>query len=104
MDRVAARVILWSLLAAGGLAPEAAAGALRDPFTFGPRTEEIEQAVVVGVLWDATHPLAIIGEEPVAVGDTVSGGWRIAEIRQDGIVLQRGGVREFVRLGQPLPD
>ena len=79
---------------------------LRDPFTFGPRAGEVQHAqqpTLVGILWDATHPLAIIGEEMVGVGAVVSG-WRIVEIKQEGIVIQRDDHRELLAPGTPLPN
>ena len=77
---------------------------LRDPFTFGPRKNVVEQTgfVLLGVLWDATHPVAIIGEETVGVGDSVAG-WQAIEIQQNGIVVQRGERKEFIAPGQNLP-
>ena len=78
---------------------------LRDPFTFGPRESVVTPQVgpvVMGILWDATKPLAMVGDEPVGIGDLV-GGWQVAEIRQNGIVVQRGARREFVSIGDGLP-
>ena len=47
---------------------------LRDPFMFGPRTEVAAQTgpSLIGVIWDATQPLAIVGEQTVALGDRVA--------------------------------
>ncbi len=77
---------------------------LRDPFMFGPRAETSAQsrAVLLGILWDATHPLAIVGDQMVAIGDHL-GEWRVVEIHPDQIVLERAGRRESVIIGQPLP-
>ena len=77
---------------------------LRDPFVFGPRERAHEQpgAVLMGVLWDATHPLAIVGEQAVGVGDRVAD-WQVVEIHENGIVVQRDDRREMVTIGNSLP-
>jgi len=86
---------------------EARAEELRDPFTFGPRQETAQQMttgpVLMGVLWDATKPLAILGDETVGVGDVVAE-WRVVEIRPNGIVVQRGERQAFVAPGSNLPS
>ena len=78
---------------------------LRDPFTFGPRRDAVEPSgfVLLGVLWDATRPMAIIGEENVGVGDSVAG-WQVIEIMQNGVIVQRGERKEFITPGQSLPS
>ena len=78
---------------------------LRDPFTFSPRTEAVEHTgvVLVGVLWDTTNPLAIIGETPVGVGDSVAG-WQMIEIQPNGVMVQRGERKQFIALGHTLPS
>ena len=78
--------------------------AWRDPFTFGARTETVSAAgqVLAGVLWDSTHPLAMIGQGTVGVGDYV-GNWRVVEIRQDGVVVQSAEQRTFVSVGGIVP-
>jgi hypothetical protein len=77
---------------------------LRDPFAFGPRSAQVQraEATLMGVLWDATHPLAILGEEMVGV-DAVVDGWRIIEIKQEGIIVGRDERREFIAPGDSLP-
>ncbi|PIQ83228.1 MAG: hypothetical protein COV75_08845 [Candidatus Omnitrophica bacterium CG11_big_fil_rev_8_21_14_0_20_63_9] len=76
---------------------------LRDPFVFGPRSEsQAGMAMLIGVLWDATKPLAMVGEATVQVGDFVDG-WRVVEIRQDGIVLEQGTRQEFIATGTAIP-
>jgi len=77
---------------------------LRDPFTFGPRegTAAGPEMVLMGVLWDAAHPLAMLGDETVGIGDHVAD-WQVVEIRQDGIVVQRGDRREVVSIGKSIP-
>ena len=76
----------------------------RDPFTFGPRRDVVEPTgfILLGVLWDATHPVAIIGEETVGVGDSVAG-WQVIEIQQNGIMVQRSERKEFITPGESLP-
>ena len=76
----------------------------RDPFTFGSRAEQVQLGgqVLGGVLWDATHPLAMIGQGAVGVGDFV-GSWQVVEIRQDGVVVQSGQQRTFVSVGGMVP-
>ncbi len=78
---------------------------LRDPFVFGSRAPTTTQSrpMLIGILWDATKPLAMLGEQTVAVGDTIEG-WQIIAIEQDGIHLQRGDERAFVTTGHPLPE
>ena len=80
------------------------ADGLRDPFVFGPRERAPEQpgAVLMGVLWDATHPLAIVGEQAVGVGDRVAN-WQVVEIHENGIVVQRDDRREIVSIGNRIP-
>ena len=80
------------------------ADGLRDPFVFGPRESAPEQpgAVLMGVLWDATHPLAIVGEQTVGVGDRVAD-WQVVEIHENGIVVQRDDRREIVSIGNRIP-
>ena len=72
---------------------------------FGPRTEAeaLGAPNLIGILWDPTHPLAIIGEQMVAVGDRIAD-WHVVEIQQDGIVVQRGERRAFIAPGNPLPN
>jgi len=82
----------------------ASAEELRDPFTFGPRTGEQRRAspILVGILWDATYPLAMIGEREVTVGESV-GDWQVVEIKPDGMTLQRGDQQEIVHPGEVFP-
>lgn len=89
-----------------GLGRYAGAEELRDPFVFGPRRETVEPSeasvVLVGILWDAHRPVAVIGEELVGIGQEVAG-WRMVEIRPDHVVIERGSRRETLALGEPLP-
>lgn len=97
-------VVFTSLLAPDGRAEEE----LRDPFAFGPRVEAVNRvvkpagAMLMGILWDATRPLAIVGEETVAVGDTVAG-WQVVQILEGHIVIQRGERRATIPPGGSIP-
>jgi len=93
-------LVACSLLLVGAVEAET----LRDPFTFGPRegAPEAASAVLMGVLWDAAHPLAIVGNQTAGLGDRV-GGWEIVKIQENGIVIQRGDRLETVTTGSPLP-
>lgn len=95
---VVAIVLMWSLIA------PAWAAELRDPFMFGSRTGEGQGTgpVLNGIVWDPTRPVALVGDEAVAVGDHIAG-WQVVVIQQDGIMIQRGEQREFIPPGSPLP-
>ena len=43
---------------------------------------------VQGVIWSEKHPLAVVDDELLAVGDVV-GPYTILEIRADGVIVQR---------------
>lgn len=77
----------------------------RDPFTFGSRNESVSTGgqVLAGVLWDASKPLAIIGQNMVGVGDFI-GSWQVVEILQDGIVVQSPQSRIVVNVGGMVPS
>ncbi len=101
----------WALLTRAALAllggvwlTAGVAAQERDPFVFGPRMGAVEQSglVFVGILWDATRPLAIIGEATVATGDAV-GEWHVVDIRPDGIIIQSGEHRERLIPGDAIP-
>ena len=81
------------------------ADGLRDPFTFSPHegAMNMSEMVLIGVLWDEAHPLAIVGDENVGIGDRVMN-WQIVEIQPDRIIVQRGDRRETVALGNSLPS
>ena len=81
------------------------AEAVRDPFMFGPQEGAHAQAsnVLAGVLWDTAHPLAMIGNRELAVGDAIAG-WTIGTIRADAIVIQRDTRRETVPTGSAIPS
>ena len=54
-------------------------------------TVNAAQPVLYGILWDpAGRSIAMINDTEVRVGDTVAG-YRVAEIRQDAVVLSGGG-------------
>lgn len=86
-----------------GLCGSVRAEELRDPFTFGPRTgEQGASPILMGILWDATHPLAMVGEREVTVGESVAG-WQVVEIQPDGMTIRRGDQQEIVRPGEVFP-
>ena len=78
------------------------AGGRRDPFEalvregrlIGARPEgqfDASEPVLYGILWDAGgHSIALINNDEFKVGDLV-GRFRVAEIRQDAVVLTDGG-------------
>ena len=89
-------------------APASSMENVRDPFVFGPRSDAAvhvtsAEQVLVGILWDAAHPLAIIGDQTVGVGDTVSG-WQVTGIQQNGVEIQRGDRRELLAPGSSMPS
>ena len=52
---------------------------------------DTSKPVLYGILWDpAGQSIAMIDDQEVRVGDTV-GGYQVAEIRQDAVVLKGGG-------------
>lgn len=77
----------------------------RDPFMFGPQEGAHAQAsnVLAGVLWDTAHPLAMIGNRELVVGDSIAG-WTIVTIQPDAIVIQRDTRRETVPTGSAIPS
>lgn len=86
-------------------AADQAAKEWRDPFTFGSRSDSVSTGgqVLTGVLWDASKPLAIIGQNMVGVGDFI-GSRQVVEIRQDGIVVESAQQRIFVSVGSMVPS
>lgn len=102
MTRAARGPIVLGLLVA---LSAAAAAAPRDPFVFGPRSEDEgpKTPVLVGVLWDTARPLAVIDDREASTGDEV-GGWRITAIRPDGVQIQRDGRQEFLTPGTAFPS
>lgn len=88
----------------------AGAEELRDPFVFGSVQVQARETAppsapsvgLSGILWDAQSPLAIIGGEPVGVGEIIEG-WRIVEIRPDRVILERNGQRTTLLPGGALP-
>lgn len=103
--------LVCALLLAGATAAWAAEPQ-RDPFMFGPRpggepVEDIQVPavpgpVLIGVLWDAERPLAVLGEEPTAAGQEVAG-WLIVEISPNGITIERHGQRRSLEPGERIP-
>jgi len=92
-------LICWMVL------PSSNAEVTRDPFLFGASGESAApwSGVLIGVLWDDTSPLAMVGDETVSVG-TELGPWKVVEIQRNGIVLQLGERRELVQIGDRLPS
>lgn len=87
----------------GGYAPLWAAEP-RDPFAFGSqRGAPVDAPVLVGILWDAVEPLAIVDERSVTVGQTVFG-WQVVEIRPSDIVIERAGIRQTLAPGSFFPS
>ena len=64
----------------------------RDPFTLAPR-DGVGGLVLSGIMWDAAHPIAMIGDQAVGVGDAI-GSMRVLEIRPDAVRLSDGS-REY---------
>jgi hypothetical protein len=77
----------------------------RDPFTFGPRAGEVEapERVLIGVSWDAEHPIVIVGDQTLRLGDYV-GDWKIVAIEQHGMAIERDGRRVFLEPGGRVPQ
>ncbi len=77
----------------------------RDPFLFGSRADQIGPSVptLVGILWDPKQPLAIVGEETVAVGYRL-GDWQVIQIHPDQLVIQRGEEQITLRPGDAVPQ
>ena len=104
---LAAMVCLLTSARAGVCAEEK----LRDPFLFGsaevaaPTTTAAQtpkSARLIGVLWDAKNPLALIDGEPVRIGQQVKG-WRIITMQPDRVVIQRGDRKETLMTGDAIP-
>jgi len=56
-----------------------------------PSAAETDRPVLYGILWDpGGKSIALINDLEVKVGDTVNG-YRVAEIRQDAVVITNGG-------------
>jgi hypothetical protein len=92
------------LLACLGVVWPVSAQELRDPFEFGPEEIRVPSNLkLLGVLWDADHPFAIVNDETLAVGDEIAG-WRIVEIQQDSVTVERYGVRTVLTPGSRFPE
>jgi hypothetical protein len=69
----------------------------RDPFT-GISFVTVEKAETLsGILWSQEHPLAIINEAIVKIGDKV-GASIVTDIRQDRVILSDGAKETELRL------
>lgn len=97
-------LILGGALLGASLPSEAGSDDFRDPFVFGPREGALRQAgpSLIGILWDATRPLAMVGDEMVGVGDTVAG-WTVVQIQEGAMVIRRDDRQEVITPGTPLP-
>jgi len=58
----------------------------RDPFTLGSSAEEALGLTLVGIVWEAAHPMAMINGVPVVVGDEIEG-YRVVQILQDRVTV-----------------
>ena len=78
---------------------------LRDPFVFGPRDASDHHAalMLIGVLWDTAHPLAMVGDTTVGVGDQI-GDWHVIKIQHDGILIEQGERRKLITTGMAIPE
>ena len=56
---------------------------------------------LTGLSDSGAYPIALIGEAQVSVGEMVAG-WKVVQIKPDGVVAERDGVRQFVPVGQVL--
>ena len=61
----------------------------RDPFTQGASAGEGSGLALSGILWDPTHPMAIINGTTVHVGDEFEG-YRILDIALDHVSVSDG--------------
>lgn len=61
----------------------------RDPFTRGGAGGDVSGLTLVGILWDAHAPVAMINDQMLHVGDAVSG-YTVLEIAQDRVTLSDG--------------
>lgn len=103
-DSLRAGLILSVALLGASLPSQAGSDDLRDPFVFGPREDAARQTgpALIGILWDATRPLAIVGDEMVGVGDTIAG-WTVVQIQEGGMVIRRDDRQEVITPGNALP-
>lgn len=59
--------------------------------------------VLYGILWDPNgNSIALINDGEAKVGDAI-GGYRVVEIRQDGVVLSNGGEPVVLQIAFPGP-
>lgn len=61
----------------------------RDPFAQGVMTSQASRLVLLGIVWDAQQPLAIVNGRTVRVGEELDG-YRIVEIAQDRVSVTDG--------------
>ena len=59
---------------------------------------EVEQtSELKGIIWDESHPYALIGERVVVVGDSIDNK-KVIKINKDSVVLDSAGVNEVLRI------
>jgi hypothetical protein len=100
-----------SLLPATEAQAVAAASAPPPRTDAGEQAPKIEAAVLqlrlVGVVWGARPTAALVGGDGhhfARVGDSLPGGWRLAQIDQRGVVLTKGRERASLQLQkEPAP-
>ena len=71
----------------------------RNPFTKAPIRIQQEAAPIAlqGIIYDPSQPIALINGETKSVGDVV-GDYKIVEIHQDSVLLEKGGKSVKIRL------
>lgn len=68
----------------------------RDPFLAG-KGQATGELALSGILWDASHPLAIINGATLAVGDEVEG-FQVLDIQADHVTLTDGSATYDLRI------
>ncbi|MBI4323226.1 MAG: hypothetical protein HY596_03010 [Candidatus Omnitrophica bacterium] len=68
----------------------------RDPFLAG-RGQAMGELALSGILWDASHPLAMINGATLAVGDEVEG-FQVLDIQADHVTLTDGTATYDLRI------
>lgn len=104
-DPLLVGLFLGGVLVGPSLPLQAGSDDFRDPFVFGPREGAVRQAgtSLIGILWDTTSPLAMVGDQTVGVGDTVAG-WTVVQIQEGAMVIRRDDRQEIITPGNTLPN
>ena len=72
----------------------------RDPFSTSPAPIKGYGGLTLGgIMWDKKNPMAIINDNIVKIGDTVSGN-TVVDIKQDKVILNDGSKDIELLLGQ----